>query len=278
MRLVLRWAGFGIPYPWFGFATRFKPSNEFVGADFFKEFARDGQASFIRRANAGLMGSFESLDSERFKASIVHPGIKDFYENTSSYHMELDIKWNPFIKPFGWLYRLLYANRIKQTMIPLDNQEFQGLDNWIETIDTDHDNKPEFRCWIRVTTDTGTPVYVGAYKVYQSQIDNFKASYVSVAFPIPGGSITTVLSPKNFEGNGLLLTTRNRESSEAGLYVIFPGKSSYSMIPALGLAEEFRLRPMSDVENPYIDVVHTCYWLGLTAFVMKYKISRIPEG
>lgn len=274
MRIVFRKAGVRVPYPWLGFATRFKASKEFIGKDFFKEFAREGEASFVRRANAGLMESFNALKSDCFDPDAVHPIIKDFYENTSSFNMELSIWWNPIIKPFGKMYRLFYADRIKQTMIPLNNDDFKGLDHWIETIDTNHDKKPEFRCWIRVVKNTGKPVYVGAYKIYDSLTDDHKASYISVAFPIPTGSITTVLSPKNIDENGLFLTTKDKESREAGLYLIFPHKKSYSFFPAMGLAEEFELKPKLGQGDEYIDVKHTCYWLGMKAFIMSYKITE----
>jgi hypothetical protein len=268
----MRWFALGAPYTWFGFATRFEDSDEFVGAEFFREFAQSVGAAFMGKGtDAGLMDSFDNLVSNRFDPSKVHPIIRDFYEHTSRFDMDVTIRWNPFIRPLGALYRILMARRMRQLAIPLDNELLSGLDSWLELIDLESDGRADFRCWIRVAEDSGVPVYVGAYKTYKSMIDEVDTSYVSVAFPLPGGNLTTVLTPLNLDRDGLMLTTRDRFSTEAGVYLIFPHPKSFSMAPALGLSEQFQLRPMADGSG--IDVVHDCFWLGMSAFQMRYKIT-----
>jgi hypothetical protein len=43
LRVVLRWVAAGAPFSWFGFATRFKASKDFVGPNFFQDFAATEQ-------------------------------------------------------------------------------------------------------------------------------------------------------------------------------------------------------------------------------------------
>src|SRR5205085_3083486 len=102
---------------------------------------------------------------------------------------------------------------------------------------------PDFRCWIRVLKDSKVPVYVGAYRTYTSSVDGVKRSYVSVAFPLPGGNMTTVLCPKNLPNGGFMLVTRDPHSSESGVYLLLPHRRSFTMVPAFGLAERFQLHP-----------------------------------
>lgn len=278
LRFVLRWFAVGAPYPWFGFATRFKDSDGIVGAEFFKQFAASIQAAFEGRViDAGLVDSLDTLKSDYFDPIRVHPLIREFYEYTSRFDMKVTIKWNPLVRPFGKLYQALVARRMQNLVIPLDSEELSALDSWLDLIDLERDGIADVRCWIRVSKDSRIPVYVGAYKAYRSEIDAYRASYVSVAFPLPGGNMTTVLTPRNLGQDGMMLTTRDRRSSEVGVYLLIPHQRSFTMLPAFGLAERFKLRPGLSGGESQIDVEHDCYWLGLWAFRMKYVITRASQ-
>lgn len=272
LRIVLRWFAADAPYAWFGFATRFKPDKLTVGSEFFKKFAEKIHADFQGQGvEAGLMESFDELASDTFQPQLVHPLIREFYEHTSLFDMDVKIEWNTIVLPFGIAYQHLIARQMDNLVIPLSNEELKGLDSWLELIDIESDGISDFRCWVRVTHDSRVPVYVGAYKTYRSQVDDVKSAYVSVAFPIPGGNMTTVLVPLNWNGDGLELTTLDTRSSEAGVYFVFPHQRSFSMVPALGLSEQFHLRVTG---TDTIQVEHNCFWLGVWAFRMDYTITK----
>lgn len=271
LRLVMRWVGLGTPYSWFGFATRFA-AGDIVGDDFFRRFAQRVHATFHGQGtDTGLMESLDLLRWAQFNPDRVHPLIREFYEHTSRFDMAIEIQWNPLVRPFGALYLALVGRAMQQLQVPLNSEGFEGLDNWLEVIDLEGDSKPDFRCWIRVLRDSHIPVYVGAYKTYRSGLDNEQRAYVSVAFPVPGGTITTVLTPLNLDPNGLHLTTNAPGSTENGVYWLIPHRRSFSMAPAFGLSEQFRLRPSPD--DSKVLVTHDCYWLGIRAFTMYYTIS-----
>lgn len=276
MRIVTRWLAINAPYSWLEFSTKFSDRDGVIGTEFFKQFSKEIKASFVSKAKSGLMDSMSSLDSDQFDHRKVDPLIRDFYENTYDYSMKVKIKWNLLIKPFGYLYRFLIANDSKQLLIPLNNKGLDQLDSWIDTIDDISTNRcPDYRCWIRINSVTKQPIYVGAYKTYTSLVDNVPISFVSVSFPILKGNLTTVLRPMNFKSGGLKLTTRKTKTSEAGVYLIFPKKTCFNMIPAFGLSEQFELIPnYSDPKSQCIAVKHTCYWIGIKAFEMQYTISK----
>lgn len=276
LRFVLRWFAADAPYPWFNFATRFKADQVVVGTDFFKRFAKNLKAGFENGVDSGLMSSMEDIRSERFDPERIHPLIREFYEHTSRFDMKVEIEWNPYVKPFGVLYQWIIARQMQNLVIPLDNESLDDLDSWLELVDYEKDGIPDVRCWVRVLKDSRVPVYVGAYKTYKSSVDGFPASYISVAFPIPYGTLTTVLTPMNWDGDGLMLTTLDDRSSEAGVYLVFPHQRSFSMAPAFGLAERFRLKAKGR-KKPRIEVVHDCYWLGRRAFRMRYKIRHMRK-
>jgi hypothetical protein len=156
----------------------------------------------------------------------------------------------------------------------MDRDLLCKLDSWLEVMHVSNLD-PEVRCWIRIDPESHLPVYVGAYKTYPSAIDGDLRRYVSVAFPIPGGTVTTVLTPMNLDDNAMQLTTRYKNSSENGLYVILPHKKSFTMMPAFGLAEHFRLWPDDTTTPTSLKVIHDCYWLSVLAFQLRYRIARM---
>jgi len=275
LRVVLRWFAAGAPFVWFGFATRFEAKSDIVGADFFDRFARRVHGTILGTVgDIGLVESLDDLRSPLFDPDKVHPVIRKFYEHTSSFDLDFTIRWNPLVRPFGWIYDRLLAKRMKQLIIPMDRDLLCKLDSWLEIMHFDKSD-PDVRCWIRVDPESHLPVYVGAYKTYRSMMDGEPARYVSVAFPVPGGTITTVLTPMNFEGNEMQLDTRYKKSTENGLYIVIPHKRSFTMLPAFGLAEHFRLWPVETTAPPSVKVIHDCYWLGMRAFELHYQITEM---
>jgi hypothetical protein len=223
------------------------------------------------------MDDFDDLRSDTFEPYAVADVIRRFYEHTTDFDLALEVKWSRLFYPIGLVYRELVSRRIRTFDFPVG--VVKDLENWIELIDLDHDDDPDLRAWVRVHGRDRYPMWVGAYKVYKSTIDGRQASYISVAFPMPGGNLTTVLAPENFEGDGLRLSTRDSRPSEAGLYQIIPRARSFAMFPAYGLHEVFELRPTPD--HTGVRVRHVSEWLGLRMFEMRYDIQpkrpRDPE-
>jgi hypothetical protein len=161
---------------------------------------------------------------------------------------------------------------MRQLIIPMDRNLLCKLDSWLEVMHLDNGD-PDVKCWIRVDPESHLPVYVGAYKTYRSMLDGEALPYVSVAFPIPGGTVTTVLTPLNLDKNGMQLKTFWKKSTENGLYIILPHRKSFTMLPAFGLAEHFRLWPDDTTSPPSLKVIHDCYWIGIRAFQLHYVIT-----
>jgi hypothetical protein len=112
LRVVLRWFAAGAPFVWFGFATRFQAKSDVVGTDFFERFARRVHGTIL--GTVGDIGLLESLDDLRSPVLKVHPVIRKFYERTSSFDLDFTIRWNPLVRPFGWIYDRLLAKRMEQ--------------------------------------------------------------------------------------------------------------------------------------------------------------------
>jgi hypothetical protein len=268
-RFLTRHFALGVPYPWVPFATRFRDDDDVVGAAFFEEFARRTEARFHGRGtDTGLMDDFDALASDHFDPSKVDPIIRDFYEHTTRFDLELKVHWSLWFYPVGWLYKFLVSRRMRQFDIP--EGVVEHLQSWIELIDIDKDGDADVRAWVRIHGDQKHPMWVGAYKIYTTETFGSRESYVSVAFPLPGGNLTTVLSPGNLDGGGFSLRSDDRESEEAGMYHIFPRSTRFAMVPGYGMHEVFEIRPTKGRSE--IEVAHTAKWFFLTCFTMNYQI------
>ena len=52
---------------------------------------------------AGLLADMSHLDGPDFRAADLRPEVRDFYEHTSNWRMEVWTQWNPVLQPGGEL-------------------------------------------------------------------------------------------------------------------------------------------------------------------------------
>lgn len=285
-RLGMRWIALGAPYAWYGFAKPIEDHDLRVGRDFFRQYARRVHAAFdAEKKDAGLITreAFGALRCKRgFNPEKVAPVIRDFYEHTSAYALKLSVHWNPLIQPLGLLYHWLLANHLDQLNVPpLDTDTMQDVESHVEFVDVDHDGHPDLRCWVRVVKRSNVLFYVGAFYTYKSTVGGRETAYLSGTFPLSWSNLTVALKVDNLPGGGLLLSSRHGGATEAGSYLLVPHRSSFSMMPALGLAETFHFLPVEG-DATRCKVIHDEYWLGIHAFRLTYDIRRkrteVPFG
>lgn len=66
------------------------------------------------RPGAGLLADLRQLDGPEFRSTEIHPTIRDFYEHTSNWRMEVWTQWNPLFQPGGELISRLWGRRVQQ--------------------------------------------------------------------------------------------------------------------------------------------------------------------
>lgn len=179
----------------------------YVGVDYLRRYAETVGAAFTRSpADIGIVDSLDRLTGPTFDPDRVHPLIREFYEHTSRFHLAIVPEWRAWMKVPYLVYRELFARPLGQANAPFRVEEVErGVVSWIDTIDTDGDGVPDFRAWVRAYEETMEPLYVGIYTTFRQG----DAGYVSVGFPLPTGSFTATLLPRNHRRDGLLLTSRD---------------------------------------------------------------------
>ena len=186
--------------------------TSYVGTGYVRQLAEDIGGSYVADApDAGIVASLDELAGPDFDPLKVDPRVREFYEHTTRFRLDIVPEWRWWIRPGYLLYRNLVARPLGQANVPMNQRETQrGIRSRIDTITLPDDDAIAVRGWIRSFTDTDEPIYVGIYTTYRHDV----RGYVSVGFPVPHGSFTATLLPRDRPGGGLVLTSWTRRSSD----------------------------------------------------------------
>ena len=125
------------------------------------------------------------------------------------------------------------------------------------------------RGWIRSFTDTDEPIYVGIYTTYRDR----ERGYVSVGFPVPQGSFTATLLPRERPGGGLVLTSRS-DLDHPGHYLAYidPETRDLTALAVHGFAEQLDVY----VDGDELRAEHAFWVFGFPFLVLHYRMFRKP--
>ena len=199
------------------FVAAYTSSQARVGADWAERTARDRGWDYARNpAGIGIIASLDEISGPAFDPALVSPGIRDFYEHTSDYKLNIDPVWSRRAQPLYWLFKHLIAARIGQANLPFTQAEAQrGVVSVIDTLTSQGPSPTTLRVWIRSYAATEQPLYVGVYTTYR----HGGLGFVSVGFPLPSGNFTATLVPANGANGALYLRSRDTASSHPGHYL-----------------------------------------------------------
>lgn len=217
-------------------------------------------------ADIGIVASLDELAGPGFDPSTVDVRVREFYEHTTRFSLDIVPKWRLWVRPGYLLYRTLVARPLGQANVPMNQRETQrGVRSRIDTI-TGVPNGP-VRGWIRSFVDTDEPIYVGIYTTYRHAGQGF----VSVGFPLPQASFTATLAPASRPDHGLTLTS-TAESRQAGHYLTYidPDTRDLTTLAAPGFAERLDVY----VDGDELRAEHAFGLFGLPFLVLYYRMRR----
>ena len=159
----------------------------------------------------------DSLAGPELDPAQVDPLVRQFYEHTTRFKLDIVPEWRLWVPPGYLLYRTLLARPFGQANVPMNQREaLRGVHSRIDTITAPGEEVVAVRGWIRSFTDNDEPIYVGIYTTYRDE----ERGYVSVGFPLPQASFTATLAPRARPGGGLILTSRS-ELKHPGHYLTY---------------------------------------------------------
>ena len=246
--------------------------SRYVGTGYVRELAEDIGGRYVADApDAGIVASLDELAGAEFDPSKVDPAVREFYEHTTRFRLDIVPEWRLWIRPGYLLYRNLIARPLGQANVPMNQRETQrGIRSRIDTITLPDDDTIAVRGWIRSFTDTDEPIYVGIYTTYRYQ----DRGYVSVGFPVPQGSFTATLLPRDRPGGGLVLTSRS-DLAHPGHYLAYvdPVSRDLTALAVHGFAEQLDVYTDGDE----LRAEHAFWVFGFPFLVLHYRISRKPR-
>jgi hypothetical protein len=228
--------------------------------------------SYMRDArDVGIVASLDALRGPDFDPASVDPLVREFYEHTTRFKLDIVPEWRLWVRPGYLLYRTLVARPLGQANVPMNQrQALRGMVSRIDTIDVDRDDVVDVRGWIRSFADDGEPIYVGIYTTYRHE----DRGYVSVGFPLPDASFTATLAPSERADGGLGLASRSR-LPHPGHYLTYidPVTRELTALQVEGFSEELQVY----LEDGQLRADHAFSVFGIPFLVLRYRITRRQE-
>lgn len=236
-----------------------------IGDDWLTALERNGQ---VRPPDArdGLMESMADLNGPQFDASRLDARIRDFYEHTASWRMEVWSQWNALFAPGGELFARVWGRRVEQLALPVQPLSVsRGMSSVVRIVE--RDGARAGAAWLRNLRSDGSRVYSGYYRV--GRLPSNAQPHVHVSFPLESGSIQVYLAPRNDPDGSFWLESRSHS---------FGGDGAYAVV-RLGDRWYASLTPLRETFHVFLDdegVLRTDHWLRLgrwQALRLHYRLD-----
>jgi hypothetical protein len=246
--------------------------SRYVGTDFVRDLADELGARYTADAqDTGIVASLDALAGPELDSGQVDPLVREFYEHTTRFALDIVPRWRLWVRPGYLLYRSVVARPLGQASVPMNQREAQrGIRSRIDTV-TGVDGAVSVRGWIRSFADDDEPIMVGLYTTYS----HGGRGYVSVGFPVPEGSFTATLAPRSRPDRGLTLTSRV-DDGQAGHYLTYVDTSADELtaLAVHGFEEQLDVF----VEDGALRATHAFWVFGFPFLTLHYRITRKPTA
>jgi hypothetical protein len=245
--------------------------SSYVGTGYVRDLAVTLGGSYVADApDVGILASLDELAGPDFDPAAVDQRVREFYEHTTRFRLDIVPQWRLWVGPGYLLYRTLVARTLGQANVPMNQRATQrGIRSRIDTISAPGEDIVAVRGWIRSFADTDEPIYVGIYTTYRHD----DRGYVSVGFPLPQASFTATLLPRARAGGGLVLTSRS-DLDHPGHYLTYidPATRDLTALAVHGFAEQLDVY----IDNDQLHAAHAFSVFGLPFLVLHYTMHRKP--
>ncbi|GHJ47750.1 hypothetical protein Cs7R123_50920 [Catellatospora sp. TT07R-123] len=251
------------------FVVPLTAATRYVGTGYVRELADRLGGDYTPDApDVGIVSDLDELAGPGFDPAAVDPLVREFYEHTTRFALDVVPHWRTWVRPGYLLYRNLVARPLGQANVPMNQRESQrGVRSRIDTISTGRDGVVSQRGWIRSFADTDEPIYVGIYTTYR----HGDRGYVSVGFPLPQASFTATLAPSARPGGGLVLASVG-DTDQPGHYLTVVDERTGRLTTAA--VHGFRERLDVHLDRGRLRAEHAFWLFGFPFLVLEYVMHR----
>jgi hypothetical protein len=211
-----------------------------VGASWLTaEAERIGGAVREDVAGGGLLPPMSVLDGSGFRAADLDRVVRDFYEHTACWRMEVWTQWSAPFQPGGELISRLFARRVQQLALPTRPLDVaHGMDSRVVHL-LGAEGEQHAAGWLRTLSATGEFVYSGCYSA--RLLPGSAQPSVHVAFPLESGNVQVFLRPSVRVDGSLVLSSPAGPFGADGAYVVVQDSRGAAHAARVPIHERFHV-------------------------------------
>src|SRR4029079_10944592 len=100
--------------------------------------------------DVGIVASLDELAGPGFDPAGVDPRVREFYEHTTRFTLDIVPRWRLWVRPGYLFYRTLVARPLGQANVPMNQRDaLRGVHSRFDTISLDQPDVVSVRGWIR---------------------------------------------------------------------------------------------------------------------------------
>lgn len=245
--------------------------GDYIGDRPYEECAdREGLLLTRHAQSGGLIPNFAALDGDGFSAAAVDPRVRDFYERTAEYRMDVWAE-SSFPASLGlWLLVTTISRKVNQLNFPLRALETaRGMESEIVLL-REPRGRVRYSGWYRRLSGSGRVIYTGFYMT--ERVPGCSRPCVKVVFPMPRGNATVLLRPSVDERGNFELSSAGGGFGDAGFYRIQQARD--------GRMRVWRVATLTEHFRVYVDEAatlrcdHAVRFWGMPVLRLHYRIER----
>ncbi|HTR49565.1 MAG TPA: hypothetical protein VMJ10_02595 [Kofleriaceae bacterium] len=231
---------------------------------------REGLTLERSASDGGLIPDFHQLDGPSFDAARAHPLVREFYEHTTRFAMDV---WSRTFFPANigmWLLVTTISRQVDQLNFPLSPLDTaHGMASEIILLRRP-DGKVRYTGWFRTLSEPTRVLYTGFYMT--ASVPAEPGPCVKVVFPMPRGNATVILRAALEPDGSLVLDSRGGRFGGAGFY--------RQQLRDDDRVRVWKVRTLRERFHIYVDEAgtvrcdHDVRFLGLPVLRLHYKMFR----
>jgi hypothetical protein len=245
--------------------------EERIGPGIYERYAAAEGLRIASDPDGGLLADLAVLDGPHFSAGRLDPSIRDFYEHTARWSMDVDVHWRGPLRFFAQTLLYLVSREIEQLNVPLSQGAVSGgISSEILPLVAADGTRP-YTGWLRRFRQDEAVIYAGFYT--NVSVPGLASPHVKVAFPMPKGCTTVVLRPENVDGAGLRLVSSGRRFGDPGAYRLH-GAGRRARVAYVPVHERFDL--WAEQDGAVVACDHRFALWRFEFLLLRYRMQRAP--
>lgn len=214
-----------------------------IGSDFYQDYVVRENLKICEEGVRGLIPDFGCLQRGNPSLGAVAPEVRTFYEQTSTFELDVWSEWRGFFKPFGIALSRIFSVRLQQLNLPLSSLDTaKGMTSRVVQMTRPSSGVIVQTAWIRELRATRNVLYAGCYSV--AIIPGHAGSCVKVVFPLPNGNAIVIMKAEANQQGHLVLQSFGRKFGDPGFYLtVHHGNGIASARYLRTFHEEIRVYP-----------------------------------